>query len=157
MLPDCEKTYMAESLFQKAFIEYLKIEYSRLLEKEEKVLRTDPRNVGALINKGFALANLNRETEALQSIDRALQVDPENLTALSNKAYLAKVLGYDILRARTLMTAYNVSAKNRMREIAHLESKLLNDFGSAFVAVDAPSVFDAFNKQSGIQTSKAIH
>lgn len=145
-----------KALFQKAFIQHLKAEYEKLLEREELILKSDTRNVNALINKGFALANLNREEEALAVAKKALRLDPDNLTVLSNKAYIEKLLCRDEARDQTLKMAYNVSSKNKMREIAHLESKLLQDFGSVFVALETPSAFDAFNKLSGA-TSTAIH
>lgn len=145
--PDCEKT-----LFQQAFIRHLKMEYKKILDQEDRILRSDPRNVNALINKSFALANLNREEEALEVSDRALRIDPENLIALSNKALIAKSLSRDTIREQTLAQAYNVSAKNRMRELQKLESKLLRDFESAFFAHEKTlSAFDEFNKRSGIK------
>lgn len=144
-------------MFQKAFLEHLKLEYEKLLNKEERILVNDPRNVNALINKGFALANLNREEEALQIANQALSIDPDNLTILTNKAYIAKLLGLDEVREETLVTAYNVSAKNRIRELEHLESKLLRDFGSVFVEIDTPSTFAEFNKQSGVNKSTMVH
>jgi tetratricopeptide (TPR) repeat protein len=142
-----------KALFQKSFIKHLQNEYSKLLDREESILKNDPKNVNALINKGFALANLNREEEALELANKALRIDPENLTILSNKAYIEKLLCRDDMRDKTLMRAYNVSAKNRMRELEHLESKLLNDFGSVFVEIETPSAFDAFNQSSGVSGS----
>lgn len=146
-----------KALFQKSFIQHLKVEYQKLLNKEERILKNDPRNVNALINKGFALANLNREEEALEIANKALRLDPDNLTILSNKAYIEKILCKDSAREKTLMTAYNVSAKNRIRELEHLESKLLQDFGSVFVELDTPSAFDEFNQRSGATQSKMVH
>ncbi|MGH1455723.1 MAG: tetratricopeptide repeat protein [Alphaproteobacteria bacterium] len=143
--------------FQKAFIQHLKAEYEKLLDREERILKNDPRNVNALINKGFALANLSREEEALITANKALRIDPENLTVLSNKAYIEKILCKDDMREQTLMRAYNVSAKNRMRELEHLESKLLKDFGSVFVEIDTPSAFDEFNYRSGATKSNMVH
>lgn len=135
--------------FQKSFIKHLQDEYKKLLDREENILKHDPKNINALINKGFALANLNREEEALKLADKALRIDPENLTVLSNKAYIEKLLYRDEMRDKTLRLAYNVSARNRMKEIAHLESKLLNDFESVFIGLEAPSAFDEFNQRSG--------
>lgn len=145
--PDCEKT-----LFQQAFIRHLKMEYKKILDQEERILRSDPYNVNALINKSFALANLNREEEALEVSDRALRIDPDNLIALSNKALIAKSLSKDTIREQTLAKAYNVSARNRMRELQRLESMLLRDFESAFMAHEKTvSAFDEFNKRSGVK------
>lgn len=148
--PDCEK-----ALFQKAFIQQLRQEYERLLDREEKILKHDPKNVNALINKGFALANLNREQEALDISEKVLNIDPENMIALGSKAYIAKSMGKDDLRDKTLAQAYNVSAKIRLRELEKLESKLLRDFESTFMFTDmptepeTPSAFEAFNRAGG--------
>ncbi len=150
--PDDEK-----SLFQKAFIQHLREEYEKILEREDKILAQDPRNVNALINKGFALANLNREEEALQVADKALRIDPDNLTVLGNKAYVAKLLGKDEIRENTLMKAYNVSAKLRIKKLEEQESRLLRDFESAFIMAESPSAFDEFNRRSGYTGSKAVH
>jgi tetratricopeptide (TPR) repeat protein len=145
--PDCDKT-----LFQQAFIRHLKMEYKKILDQEERILRSDPYNVNALINKSFALANLNREEEALEVSNRALRIEPDNMIALSNKALIAKSLSKDTIREQTLAQAYNVSARNRMRELQRLESKLLHDFESAFMAsYKTVSAFDEFNKRSGIK------
>lgn len=141
--------------FQKSFLLYLKQEYEKLLAKEDRALKNDPGNVNALINKGFALANLDREEEALKVSDQALRIEPDNILALSNKAYIAKSLGKDDVRDKTLAHAYNVSAKNRIRELQKLESKLLRDFESVFVEIDTPSAFEEFNLRSG--ASKMVH
>lgn len=144
--PECDKT-----LFQKAFIEHLKSEYQRLLDHEEDVLRSDPKNVNALINKGFALVNLNRKEDALEAANKALKLDPENLTALSHKAYLAKEMHKDQLYDQTLLQAYNVSAKQRMESLAVSESSLLSDMNSIFMGIVPDSPFlSEFNKTSGM-------
>lgn len=143
--------------FQKAFIQHLHQEYERLLAREEKTLRDDPRNVNALINKGFALANLNREEEALTIIDQASRIDPENITILSNKAYIAKLLGKDELREKTIMQAYNTSAKHRIAELEEQEARLLEDMDSLFIAADIPSAFEEFNISSGFEQSHMVH
>ena len=150
--PDCEKTQ-----FQKAFIQHLRDEYERLLERENKVLKTDPTNVNALINKGFALANLNREEEALLIADKALRIDPDNLTVLSNKAYIAKLLGRDEIRDQTLMQAYNVSAAHRLEKLADQEAQILKEMDSVFMDLEQPSAYDDFNQHSGFNESKMVH
>ncbi len=147
-------------LFQKAFINHLKQEYEKLLEREEHILKDDPNNINALINKGFALTNLNREEEALLVADKALRVDPDNLDILSSKAYIAKLLGRDELREKTLASAYNSYAKKRMSLLENQEARLLEDMNSTFMGFDiseitTPSAFEAFNKQSGF--SKMVH
>lgn len=143
--PDCDK-----SLFQRAFIEHLKQEYQKLLDREETLLLRDPRNVNALLNKGFALANLGREEEALVATNAVLRIDPDNLMALGNKAYIAKSLGHDELRESTLAHAYNVNARRRMKALEQEESRLLRDFNSVFVDIESPSAFEEFNRRSGV-------
>ncbi|MCK5374045.1 MAG: hypothetical protein KAJ40_02060 [Alphaproteobacteria bacterium] len=150
--PDDEKTQ-----FQKAFIDYLKGEYKRTIEHEDIILAVDPRNVNALINKSFALANLNREEEALKLIDKALYYDPENITALGNKAYIAKLLWRDQMREDVLKQTYNASAKLRHEQLVQDESKFLRDMKSAFMHIDTPSAFKEFNRRSGYDKSCMIH
>lgn len=145
-----------KSLFQQAFIMHLREQYAKLLHREEGVLMRDPHNVNALINKGFALANLGREEEALTYTNMALSHDPENLLALGNKAYIAKYLGKDEIREQTLSEAYNVTARRRLAEIEKREASLLQDFGAHFVEKDMPSAFDDFNQLSG-EGYKSVH
>lgn len=149
--PDDEKL-----LFQQAFLNHLKTEYTKILNREEKILKQDPRNVNALINKGFALANLNREKEALETADKALRIDPNNMIALGSKAFIAKSMGRDDLREQTLRHAYNVSARSRMEQLERDEARLLRDFGSIISKQDMPSAYSAFNARSGIR-SQAVH
>lgn len=149
--PNCEKAQ-----FQKAFILYLRAEYQKLLEREEKRLKTDPKNVDALINKGFALANLDREEEALCVANKVLSIDPKNLVALGNRANLADILGNDSLRDQTLAQAYNVCAEAREEELRVREARLLEDMDSAYMKT-LPSAFAAFNEQSGITRSNMVH
>jgi tetratricopeptide (TPR) repeat protein len=139
-------------LFQQAFLIHLKDEYRKLLEREDNLLKREPHNVNALVNKGMALANLNRETEALATADKALQIDPQNMLALSNKAYLAKLLGRDELRERTLVEAYNVSARTRLEILEREESRLLRDFETFASPSRLYSTQREFNNRS-----KAVH
>ena len=150
--PECEK-----AMFQRAFIENLKQEYTRLLEQEDKILKHDPKNVNALLNKGCALANLNREEEALTTADIALNIDPDNINILSNKAYIAKLLGLDEIREKTLVHAYNVSATQRLAKIEEQETRLLNDFDSLLLQDVIPSAFEDFNLHSGVESSNMVH
>lgn len=145
--PDNEKLQ-----FQHAFLAHLKAEYEKIITREDKILKDDPRNVNALINKGFALANLNREEEALVIADKVLQIDPSNMIALSNKAYIAKNIGRDDLREKTLVQAYNVSARMRFESIEREEAKLLRDYDAQLLETYTPSAFQAFNA-----VSKSVH
>jgi len=146
-----------KALFQKAFIDQLKTEYERIIEREDTILATEPKNVNALINKGFAMANLDREEEALQLLDKALYHDPDNVTALSNKAYIAKMLWRDKDHDIFLKQAYNASAQQRREQLAHEESRLLRDMESAFMHIDTPSAFREFNRRSGYNESNMVH
>ncbi len=142
--PECEKT-----LFQKSFTQHLKEEYEKLLARENKILKSNPKNINALLNKGVALTNLNREEEALSVADIALRIDPENLNILSNKAYIEKLLGYDDLHDQTLAMAYNISAKIRSALLEEQEANLLENLGYNFIVIHSPSAFESFNQYSG--------
>ncbi len=152
-----------KKLFQKAFIKHLKEEYEKILKKEELILKNDPKNINALLNKSFALTNLNREEEALAVANMALRIDPENLDILASKAYIAKLLGRDKLREKTLAKAYNSYAKKRVKMLEEQEARLLEDMGSSFLDIEninnitTPSAFEAFNKQSGFHKSNMVH
>ncbi len=143
--------------FQKAFIDQLKDEYKRIIEREDTILATEPKNVNALINKGFALANLDQEEEAIQILDKALYLDPDNVTALSNKAYISKMLWQDQDHDIFLKQAYNASAKQRHEQLADTESRLLRDMDAAMMRIDTPSAFMEFNRRSGYNGSDLVH
>ena len=138
--------------FQQAFLKHLRTEYEKILDRENRILRNDPRNVNALINKGMALVNLNREREALVIADKALEIDPDNMIALGSKALIARSLGRDDLRDKTLRQAYNVSARIRLEQLERDESRLLRDFGALMTAPDMPSAITDFNARS-----RAVH
>ncbi|MFP4097287.1 MAG: tetratricopeptide repeat protein [Alphaproteobacteria bacterium] len=150
--PDDEKAQ-----FQKAFIDCLKDEYRRIIDREDVILATDPKNVNALINKGFALANINEEDAALETLDRALYFDPDNVLALSNKAYIAKMLWRDKDHAIFLKQAYNACAKMHRKQIEQEDARLLRDMDSEFMHIETPSAFDAFNRSSGYDESNTVH
>lgn len=152
-----EDPHNEKALFQKAFIDQLKDEYRRIIEREEMILATDPKNVNALINKGFALANLNRENEALALLDKALSYDPENVVALSNKAYISKMLWRDRDHDIFLKQAYNASAKHRHEQLARDEARLMRDMDSVLVRIETPRAFIEFNRRSGADGSDMVH
>ena len=52
------------------------------LEVTRSILRSDPRNVGALVRQGAALAQLNQPDAAMEAYRRALAVDPATAAAL---------------------------------------------------------------------------
>ncbi|MFB5632260.1 MAG: tetratricopeptide repeat protein, partial [Nitrosopumilus sp.] len=49
------------------------------------VLKHEPSNIGALIDKGVTLQNMGRLKLAIRSYDKALLISPENIYALLNK------------------------------------------------------------------------
>lgn len=60
-------------------------EHKRSLACFEEALRFDPGLADALLNKGYALANLGRHGEAIEAYDAALEVRPDYADALHNK------------------------------------------------------------------------
>ena len=56
-----------------------------ILRCMDSILAIDPKNYGALHNKGTALGYLNRKEEALACFDEILKVDPSNHNALYKK------------------------------------------------------------------------
>jgi tetratricopeptide (TPR) repeat protein len=50
-------------------------------------------NIGLLTNKGIALFNLERYTEAIKYFDKALAIDPQYVDALNNKGRALSHLG----------------------------------------------------------------
>ena len=51
----------------------------------DQVLKIDPNNTNALINKGVALGNLQNFTGAISYFDQVLKINPNNIDALNNK------------------------------------------------------------------------
>ncbi|MEM3089629.1 MAG: tetratricopeptide repeat protein, partial [Candidatus Nitrosotenuis sp.] len=58
-----------------------------------KILKKNPTNIDALIDKGVALQNLGRLRQALRCFQKALAVDPKNITALVNTGSVLHSLG----------------------------------------------------------------
>src|SRR5271167_1881346 len=52
------------------------------LNVTRSILQSDPRNVGALVRQGTALAQLNQPDAAMEAYQRALAVDPAAAAAL---------------------------------------------------------------------------
>src|ERR1700677_4126457 len=52
------------------------------LNVTRSILESDPRNVGALVREGIALAQLNQPDAAMEAYKRALAVDPSAAGAL---------------------------------------------------------------------------
>ena len=49
------------------------------------VLKKDPKNISALIDKGATLQNIGRLKSALRAYNKALEISPQNIDALLNK------------------------------------------------------------------------
>ncbi len=59
--------------------------YSDALRLYNLVLKKEPDNVSALVDKGATLQNMGRLKLAIRSYDKALAISPDNLDALLNK------------------------------------------------------------------------
>ncbi len=59
--------------------------YSDALRLYNLVLKKEPENINALVDKGATLQNMGRLKLAIRSYDKALAVFPDNLDALLNK------------------------------------------------------------------------
>ena len=62
-------------------------EEETVLEDIERMLKKDPKNVNAVIDKGIALGNRGKDEEAIQAFDKVLEIEPNNVNALFNKGY----------------------------------------------------------------------
>ncbi len=59
--------------------------YSDALKLYDLILKKEPYNINALIDKGATLQNMGRLNLAIRSYDKALTISPNNLDALLNK------------------------------------------------------------------------
>ena len=59
--------------------------YSDALRLYDLVLKKEPDNISALVDKGATLQNMGRLKLAIRSYDKALSISPDNLDALLNK------------------------------------------------------------------------
>jgi len=59
--------------------------YSEALVLYDLVLKKEPDNIGALVDKGVTLQNMGKFKLAIRSYDKALVISPDNLDALLNK------------------------------------------------------------------------
>ncbi len=59
--------------------------YFDALRLYDLVLKKDPDNISALVDKGATLQNMGRLKLAIRSYDKALSISPDNLDALLNK------------------------------------------------------------------------
>jgi len=60
-------------------------DYSESLKLYDLVLKKEPYNIGALIDKGVTLQNMGKSKLAIRSYDKVLSVSPDNVDALLNK------------------------------------------------------------------------
>jgi len=59
--------------------------YSDALRLYDLILKEDPDNVNALVDKGVTLQNIRKIKQAISSYDKVLAIAPDNLDALLNK------------------------------------------------------------------------
>jgi len=70
--------------------------YENDLKIQDEVLRIDPQNETAWINKGLALYNLTKYDEALTAYDKAIGINPRNSKTWTNKGLaLDRLKKYD--------------------------------------------------------------
>ncbi len=93
----------------------------------DKVLARVPGHVGALNNRGSALASLGRHADALACFDRLLAISPDHVDGLANRGAALKQLG----REQEALACY---ARALALDPAHWNS-LLNR-GNALLALD---------------------
>ncbi len=60
-------------------------EYRKIVEPYESVLKINPKDVTALINKGIVFTGFKAYPGAVECFDEALKIDPENVQALYNE------------------------------------------------------------------------
>jgi len=81
--------------------------YADALKLYNLVLRHDPANIRALVDKGVTLQNMGRIKSALVSYDEALSISPDNIDAWINKgaalhsdlANISKQTAQDLLKS----------------------------------------------------------
>jgi tetratricopeptide (TPR) repeat protein len=79
-----------------ANVHYYEGRYREALNAYEEILEYDPKNLDALINKGWSLTMLGNEGEAVRIADQITEIDPQNLVALDIKATTLLNSGYDL-------------------------------------------------------------
>lgn len=84
-----------ENISYEDFFESVKINFNsdiakKVIESEietyNEILKKDPKNIITLINKGTALAEIDKFDESIDNYNKALKIDPTNLIALLNRA-----------------------------------------------------------------------
>ena len=59
--------------------------FSKAIEFYDLILKTDPKNISALIDKGVTLQILGKIKSSIHSFNKALELSPNNIDALINK------------------------------------------------------------------------
>jgi tetratricopeptide (TPR) repeat protein len=67
----------------------------------EQAATTDPKNVGAFLNKAMTLESLNRNKEAIDEYNKVLSLSPDNFMALNNLAMLMADSSNNLDQAQT--------------------------------------------------------
>ena len=81
----CVVSKKIEKMLSQAY-EYVEDEnYDDAIRIYDIVLKQEPQNVSALIDKGVTLQNIGKLSLAIKSYDKALSESPDNIDALVNK------------------------------------------------------------------------
>ena len=86
------------------------------MRRFDEALRLEPNYVGALINRGRALAALGRTAEASETIRRVTQVQPGSASAHGYLAQLLHALGRESEAERELEIARRLQAAGSGRK-----------------------------------------
>jgi len=77
-----------ETLYQREFAFHKLKNYEKSVEYNNKILRMQPANIVAYINKAQNLRILERYGEALECVDKALEIDDKNARAVRHKGLI---------------------------------------------------------------------
>ena len=64
---------------------FYKNEYSEAITWYDKALQINPNNFDVCFNKGYALAELDKDNESIEWYEKALKINPKNSDAWNNK------------------------------------------------------------------------
>ena len=59
-------------------------DYLEALKIYDSVIKKNPKNIQAIIDKAVTLQNIGRLKQSIKLYDKALQIDPSNIDALGN-------------------------------------------------------------------------
>lgn len=114
---------------------YMSHRYAEALAADELVLKLEPTNVQAWIDKGYALGGLKRNAEALAIFDQALALDPRAAPAWVGKGWALHLLERDSEALALLERALTLDSTNAMAW--HGKGIVLNALGRTKEADEA--------------------